>query len=89
LVQQAGADIGQLVEHERAACQLGEDGEQAGPGRGFQHQVCRRDRGGGAGRKTEHDRRRELLKCLALLGAARMRRQKHGDLGQHRQHGGG
>ncbi len=88
-VQQAGADLCKFVEHERAASQFGEDGEQAGPGRGFQHQVRRCDRGGGASSETERNRRRKLLKRLALLGAARMRRQKHGDLGQHRQHSGG
>jgi hypothetical protein len=35
--QQAGAGVGQLVEDERAAGDLGEDGEQAGAGRRLQH----------------------------------------------------
>src|SRR3546814_10542535 len=63
---QVGAGLRQLVEHQRSASELGEDGEQAGPGRGLQHTVGRRDRGGGAGRKSKGDRRRELLKRLAL-----------------------
>jgi hypothetical protein len=39
--QQAGAGVGQLVEDERAAGDLGEDGEQAGAGRRLQHPVGR------------------------------------------------
>ena len=65
--QQTGTGIRQLVEHERAAGQLGEYGKQTGPGGGLQHEVRRRNRGGGAGRETERDRRRELLERLALL----------------------
>ncbi len=72
-----------------AAGEFGEDGEQAGSGRRLQHEIGRRDRGGGAGREAERDRRRELLKRLALLGAARVGGEKARDLGQHRQHGGG
>ena len=89
MVQQPGARLGQFVENERAAGELGEDGEQSGAGRRLQHEIGRRDRGGGAGREAERDRRRELLKRLALLGAARMGGEKARDLGQHRQQGGG
>src|SRR3546814_2685572 len=56
---------------------------------GLQHTVGRRDRGGGAGRKSKGDRRRELLKRLALFGAAGVSGEKARDLGQHRQRGGG
>src|SRR3546814_10626729 len=48
-----------------------------------------RDRGGGAGRKSKGDRRREVLKRLALFGAAGVSGEKARDLGQHRQRGGG
>src|SRR3546814_18308137 len=56
---------------------------------GLQHTVGRRDRGGGAGRKSKGDRRRELLKRLALFGAAGVSGEKARDLGPHRQRGGG
>ena len=72
MVQQPRAGLGKLVQHERSAGKLGEDGEQPGAGRGLQHEVGRRDRGGGTGREAERDRRRELLEHLALFGAARM-----------------
>lgn len=72
--EKIGAGLGQLVEDERCACGLGEDGEQSGPGGRVQHaicrgQCCRRQRG-----KAERDRRRELLEGLRLLGSARVRR---------------
>ena len=89
MAQQPGARLGQLIENERPAREFGEDGEQAGAGRRFQHEIGARDRGGGAGREAEGDRRRELLKRLAFLGAARVGGQKGRDLGQHRQYGGG
>ena len=71
-IEEPGACVRQFVEHERAAGKLRENGEQAGSGRRLQHEVGRRDRGGGARREAERDRRRELLERLALLGAARM-----------------
>ncbi len=37
LAEERGAGVGEFVEHERAAGELGEDGEQAGAGRGLQH----------------------------------------------------
>ena len=77
--QQAGAGVGQLVEDERAAGDLGEDGEEAGARRRFQHPVGR-SHGRSLGRdQAERDRRRELLEGLALRGPARMCRQKTGD----------
>src|SRR3546814_18791270 len=88
VAEQVGAGLRQLVEHQRSASELGEDGEQAGPGRGLQHTVGRRDRGGGAGRKSKGDRRRELLKRLALFGAAGLSGEKARALGQRQQRSG-
>ena len=88
-VEQAGAGLGQFVEDKRSAREFGQNGEQAGPGRRFQHAVGWRDRSCRAGGKPQRDRRRELLERLALLGAARMGGEKARDLRQHRQHGGG
>jgi hypothetical protein len=77
--QQAGAGVGQLVEDERAAGDLGEDGEQAGAGRRLQHPVGRSDGRGVGGDQAERDRRRELLEGLAFRRTPRMRRQQVGD----------
>ena len=44
-VEKSGARFGQLVEDERCAGDLGEDGEQAGAGRWLQHKIARRGRG--------------------------------------------
>ena len=78
--QEIAARLGELVEAEGAAGDLGEDGEQAGTGRRLQHDIVRSDRGGGRRNEAQGDRRRELLEGLALLGAARVRGQKIGDL---------
>ena len=75
-VENAGAGVGEFVEDERRAGELGEDREQAGAGGRLQHDVGRRDRGRDAGRIAQRDRRRELLKRLALFGAARVGRKK-------------
>jgi hypothetical protein len=88
-VQQPCARVGRLIENERAARELGEDGEQPGSCRRLQHEIGRSDRCGGAGREAQSDRRRELLKRLALFGAARVGGKQAHDLGQHWQHGGG
>ena len=50
--EKPGAGLGEFVEHERGAGELGEDREQAGAGRGLEHEIGRRDRGGGAGREA-------------------------------------
>ena len=76
LVEETGARFGELVEDERCAGKLGEDGEQAGAGRGLQHEIGRRERGREGGDEAERDRRRELLEGLALLGAAGVRGQQ-------------
>ena len=50
-MKEVRAGFGELVENERRAGQLGQDGEQARTGRWLQHNVSRRDRGGSARRK--------------------------------------
>ena len=39
MVQQPGARLGQFIENERPAGEFGEDGEQPGAGRRFQHEI--------------------------------------------------
>ena len=80
LVEETGAGVGKFVEDKRCAGHLGEDGEQAGAGRRLQHEIAGRERGREAGDKAERDRRRELLKRLALFGAARVRGQQAASL---------
>ena len=83
--EQSGARLGKLVENERTARRRGKNREEPRSGRGLQHTVGRRDRGGGKRRKTKRNGRRELLERLALLGAARMRRQQLGKFRQRRK----
>ena len=78
------ARVGKLVENESAAGDLGEDSEQPGARRGFQHGIARRDRGRGGGDKPERNRRRELLEGLTFFGAAGMGREEIGDLLEQR-----
>ena len=77
-----GAGLGQLIEDEIGAFDLGKDRKQARAGRGLQYPVDGRERCGGQGRETKRRRRRELLTGLSLLGPARVRRQQPGDLAQ-------
>ena len=65
---------------------FGHDGEHAGAGRGFQHDIARPDRGSLEGGVGERQRRRELLEPDLLLGALRVGRLQRGDGVQHRQH---
>ena len=88
LAEQAGAGGGEFVKDQMTAGQFGEDGQQTCPGRGLQHEIRRRDRGGRAGHQAERERGGELLQRLALLGAAGVRRQQGRDLGQHGEQGG-
>ena len=82
-VEQTRARVGELVEDEAAARELGKDGEEPGPGRGLEHEVGGRDRRRGARGEAERDRRGELLERLALLRAARVGRKQRRHLGQH------
>jgi hypothetical protein len=84
--KKSSAGFGELVENERRARQLGQDGEQARAGRRLQHYVGRGDRGRGTRRKPKYDRCAELLKRFALFRAARVGWKKARELGQHRQH---
>src|SRR6185437_9589193 len=81
--QEIGARGGELVEREASAGELGEDGEEARSGRGFEHEIAGRERGSPRGDEPKADRRRELLQRLALLGAAGLRWHEPGDLRQH------
>ena len=45
--QEVGAGVGQLVQHERAAGDLGQDSEKAGASGRLQHAISRRDRRSG------------------------------------------
>ncbi len=76
LAEQAGAGGGEFVKDQMTARQFGEDRKQAGPGRGLQHQIRERDRGGGARHQAERERGGELLQRLALFRAAGVRRQQ-------------
>jgi hypothetical protein len=80
MIEQRRAGLGQLVQDQNAAGELGEDGEQARPGRRLKNAIGRRDRQRGACGQPERDRRRELLKRLALLGTPRVGRQTASDL---------
>jgi hypothetical protein len=83
VVEESGPRFSKLIEDERCAGHLGEDGEQAGAGRRLQHEIGGSRRGGEAGDKAERNRRRELLKSLALLGAAGVRGQQRRELAEH------
>ena len=88
LAEQTGAGGGEFVKDQMTARQFGKDRKKTGPGRGLQHQVGGRDRGGGARHQAERERGGELLQRLALFGAAGVRRQQRRDLGQHGEQGG-
>ena len=77
--EQVAAGVGELVQRDVRAGDLGEDGEKAGAGRGLQHTVGGgHGRGGGSG-EAEADRRRELLQGPAFLGAAGLGWQQRRD----------
>jgi len=82
------AVLSKLVENERRARQLGQDGEQTRTGRRLQHDVIGRDRSRGARRKPKHNGCAELLKRFALFRTAGVGGKQARDLCQHRQHGG-
>nr|WP_246755829.1 hypothetical protein [Bradyrhizobium sp. CCBAU 53338] len=75
-IEQCRTGFGQLVQYQAAAGELGEDGEQACPGGRLQNAV-----GGCNGRcgtcdQPQRDRRRELLKRLAILGTRHTTRDR-------------
>lgn len=77
--EQFCARLGQLVQDQRTARDLGKNGEQACAGRWLEHPIAWRDGGGDRCGEAERDRRRELLKGLALNGTARVGWEKSGD----------
>lgn len=84
-VKEAGTHLGEFVEHQRAARDFGEDGEQARAGGRFEHAIRRGDCGCRGRGKGKWHGGGELLESLHLFGAARMRRQKGCDLRQKGQ----
>ena len=82
-VEQPRARLGELVQGEAATRELGMDGEEPGPGRGFEHEVGGCDRRRSARGEAELDRGGELLERLALLRAAGVGRKQHRQLGKH------
>ena len=82
-VEQAGARVGEFVQDQAAARELGVDGKQARAGRRLEHDVGGHDRCRDARDEPEPDGRRELLERLALLGPPRVRRQQRRHLSQH------
>ena len=87
VAQKIGARVGQLIEHQATAHDLGEDREKPGPGRRLEDQVARRDLRRRESREPHGQRRRELLEALHLFRAAGMRGQEVCDLGEDRQQG--
>ena len=87
MAEEPSTRFGELVEDERGAGKLGEDGEEAGTGRGLQHAVGRRDRGRSGRHERQGERRGELLEGLALLRASRVGREQFRHLREHRQQG--
>ena len=81
--QEIGARRGDFIERQRSALKLGEDGELARAGGGFEHAIGGGDRRGDGRDETQLQRRRELLELLALLGAARVRRRERRELAEH------
>jgi hypothetical protein len=88
LVEQRRAGFGKLVQYQAAAGELGEDGEQACPHGRLQNAVGGCNRGCGTCGQPQRNRRRELLKRLAILGTPRMGWQTARDFREHRQHRG-
>jgi len=86
MIEQRRTGLGQLVQHQGAAGELGKDGEQTGARRWLENTIGGRNAGCGACRQPERDGRRELLKRLAVLGTPRVGRQTTRDLREHRQH---
>ena len=91
--QEAGPGPGDLVQMERAFAAgpegaLGHDGEDPGPGAGFEHDVAGPDGGRLQGRIGEAQGRGELLEPDLGLGSLRVGGLQGRDLLQQGQHGG-
>jgi hypothetical protein len=68
--EQSRAGVGDLVQRKPRPRDLGEDREQAGAGRGFEHEIGRGQLCRLGGDEAERQRRRELLEVLGFLRAA-------------------
>ena len=68
---------------------LGHDGQHAGAGGGFEHDIARTDGGGAERGIGEWQRGRELLEADLVLRALGMGRLQGGDRGQHGEHAAG
>ena len=75
--------IGDLVERQPRAGDLGEDGEKPRAGRRLQHDVGGCDAGGQARHIRQWQWRAELLECFGFLAAAGVGGKKSGNAGQH------
>ena len=84
--EQSGAGLGDLVQGKPGFGELGEDRQQPGAGRRFEHEVGRGQRRRLGSDKAECDRRRELLEVFGFLRAAGLRREPFGETGQHFEH---
>ena len=94
LAEELGAPIRDLVQMERAGGlvaegALGHDGQHAGAGGGFEHDIARADGGGPERGIGKGERCRELLEADLVLGALGVRGFQSADRGQHRQHAAG
>lgn len=83
--EEAGAGFRQFVEDQSSARNLGQNGEQTGPGGRFEHTVGRCNSGRARRDESERDGRRELLERLAFEGAAGVRGKQTGDFCHQRQ----
>ena len=89
--EEPGAGVGDLVQMKCAVglvpeCALRHDGQHAGAGGGFEHDIAGADGGGPERGIGEGERGRELLEADLVLGALGMRGLQGGDRGQHGEH---
>lgn len=85
-IQQVGAIGREFIQRQRRRAGY-IDREQPGAGRWLHHDVAVDDAGRQGRDVSQADRRRELLKPLALLGALRLRRQEGRNAIEHRERG--
>jgi hypothetical protein len=71
--QEVGAHLSNLVEDELSFRELGEDRQEARPGRRFEDDVAGNERCGLGRYEAERDGRRELLELFGFLRAAGLR----------------
>ena len=87
MTQQTRAPGIDLIEKKTCTGKMGVYGQEAGPGRGLEHDIAGRDRGCLGGKEADRRRRRELLERNLRFAphAVRGKRRRHGDqLGEPR-----